>query len=135
MYCKLDSTTAGDLALALIARMAEGTGDTTVMIYTGTPPAGPATAPGGTLLGTLVCAATPATNSGGVVTFNTITQDSAADADGTAAWARITNGDGDGVIDIDVSNAGGSGALKLNTVTIVAGGPILISSLVITIGG
>lgn len=135
MYCKLRPTTASTLADELIADIAAGEGNATIAIYTGTPPASPAVAHGSTLLGTLTCSATPATQTDGTITFNAITQDSAADASGTAAWARIYDGDGDGVVDLDVSNGDGDGAVMLNTTTIVAGGPILLSALVIVVGG
>lgn len=135
MYCKLRPTTASTLADELIADIAAGAGNATIAVYTGAPPASPAVAHGSTLLGTLTCSATPATQVDGTVTFNAITQDSAADASGTAAWARICDGDGAGVMDVDVSNGAGDGAVKLNTTTIVAGGPILLSDLVIVVGG
>lgn len=135
MYGKLRPTTASTLATALIADIAAGAGNATIAFFTGTPPTNPATAPGSTLLGTLTCSATPATQVDGTITFNPITQDSAADASGTAAWVRICDGDGAGVLDVDVSDGAGTGAVKLNTTAIVAGGPILISSLTIVIGG
>jgi len=135
MYCKLRPTTASTQATALIADIAAGAGNATIAFYTGTPPASPAVAHGSTLLGTLTCSATPATQSDGTVTFNAITQDSGADASGTAAWARIYDGDGNGVVDLDVSNGAGAGAVKLNTTTIVEGGPIALTSLVIVVGG
>lgn len=137
MYAKLRPTTASALAAALIADIAAGAGNATVAFFTGTPPASPATAPGSTLLGTLTCSATPATQVDGTITFNTITQDSGADASAseTPLWARICDGDGAGVLDVDVSDGAGTGAVKLNTTTIVAGGPIALTSLVIVIGG
>lgn len=135
MYCKLRPTTASALADELIAAIDAGAGNATIAVYTGTPPTSPAAAHGSTLLGTLTCSATPATQADGTITFNAITQDSAADASGTAAWARIYDGDGAGVVDLDVSNGAGDGAVKLNTTTIVAGGPIALNSLVIVVGG
>ena len=135
MYFKLRATSAAALATQIISDMDAGAGNATIAFYTGTPPASPATAHGSTLLGTLGCAATSATQTGGFITFAAITQDSAADASGTAAWARIYDGDGNGVIDMDVTDTLGDGAIKLNTVTIVAGGPILITALTISIGG
>lgn len=135
MYCKLRPSTASTLADDLIAAIDAGASNATIAVYTGTPPTNPTVAHGSTLLGTLTCSATPATQTDGTITFGTITQDSAADASGTAAWARIYDGDGAGVVDLDVSNDAGAGAVKLNTTTIVAGGPILLSALVIAVGG
>lgn len=134
MYVKLLAAHAGTLATALIAIFDAGAGDATVELYTGSPPATPATAPGATKLGTLTCSATSGTQSGGLITFNAITQDSAADASGTAGWARICDGSGDGVMDVSVTNNAGDGPVKLNTVTIVEGGPILLTALTIQIG-
>ena len=39
------------------------------------------------------------------------------------------------VADFDVTNEAGTGAIKLNTVNIVQGGPIQMSALVISLGG
>ncbi|MNW17442.1 hypothetical protein D3C71_2166300 [compost metagenome] len=69
------------------------------------------------------------------MTFDAITADTSADADGTATWARILDGDGVAVVDVDVSNGAGTGVIKLNTVSIVAGGLIQITSFLFTVGG
>ena len=105
-----------------------------INIYNGTIPATPETAiTTQTLLGTLTLADPCGAVSGGVLTMGAITQDSSADASGTASWARLTDSNGNVVMDIDVSNTGGGGTLQLNTVNIVAGGPILISSFVVRV--
>lgn len=117
-----------------------GSGAGTIKIYTGTIPASPADAVGSagtnTLLGTLTfsdpCTASPGSLTGGVLTMGAITQDSSADATGVATWARIQDSTGATVGDIDVSNSGGGGTLQLNTISIVAGGPILITAFTIT---
>lgn len=135
MYIKLAADKANILALALIAIFDDGSGNATIAIYTGSIPATPLTAvTTQTLLGTLTCSDPVGTATDNVITFGTITQDSAADASGTAAWARIFNADGDAVFDVDVTNAAGTGVIKLNTTTIVAGGPISITSFVINVG-
>lgn len=113
-----------------------GTGPAIIEFYTGAIP----TALGDTLttqvkLGTLTCSDPAATQSVGVITFGTITQDSGADASGTAAWAYIKDSTGAIVQAVDVSNAAGDGLIKLNTTTIVAGGPIQLTSLTFTVGG
>jgi hypothetical protein len=113
-----------------------GTGPAIIEFYTGTIP----TALGDTLttqvkLGTLTCSDPAATQSAGVITFGTITQDSGADASGTAAWAYIKDSTGAIVQAVDVSNAAGDGLIKVNTTTIVAGGPIQLTSLTFTVGG
>jgi hypothetical protein len=69
-----------------------------------------------------------------VATFNAIAQDSAADATGTAAFFRIFQSDGTtAVIDGDVGTTGSD--LNLNTTSIVAGGPIQITSMTLTAPG
>lgn len=103
--------------------------------YTGTRPASVSAAITGTLLGTLTCSATfaPAA-SGGVLTVNAVTQDSAADATGTATHFRLWRSDGTtAVLDGDVGTSGSD--CNLNTTSIVTGGPIAVTSFVITAGG
>jgi hypothetical protein len=65
--------------------------------------------------------------------MSAIAQDSSADATGTATWARIADSAGNTVMDVNMSVTGGGGALQLNTTSIVSGGPILISSFVISV--
>ena len=100
-------------------------------IYDGTRPAtgGAAT----TLLAELTCNATFAPSaSGGVLTLNAITQDSSANASGTATWFRITTSGGAAVIDGNVGTSGSD--LNLTTTTIVSGQPVSVTSFVITEG-
>ena len=47
----------------------------------------------------------------------------------------MADNSGDAVADFDVTNNAGSGAIKLNTTTIVAGGPIAMTSFAITMPG
>lgn len=105
----------------------------TIKVYTGAMPATPETAvTTQTLLGTLTFSYPCGTVSGAGLTMDAITQDSSADATGSAAWARILTSAGAAVKDIDCSITGGSGALQLNTPNIVEGGPILITSFVVS---
>jgi hypothetical protein len=85
------------------------------------------------LLGTLTFSATPFPAAAtGTLTANAITQDSAADATGTAAFYRILNSAG--TVTYAQGTVGTSGAdLNLNTTSIVAGGPISVTSLTISI--
>ena len=92
-----------------------------------------ATLGGATLLGTLTIAGALGTYSAGVLTFGAITSDSAADNSGTAAWFRIATSGGTAHIDGTVGTSGAD--LNLNTVTIVAGGPIAITSMTLTMPG
>lgn len=133
---KLSTSTRSAMANAVVAAIDAGSGPALLRFYTGTMPAGPDTAVSTqTLLGTLTCSDPCATQSNGVITFASITQDSSADATGTCTWARLVTSDGTAVADFDVTDTGGTGSIKLNVVTIVTGGPITMTSLTITMGG
>lgn len=101
-------------------------------IYSGSRPATGGTAT--TLLAQLTCSATfaPAAT-GGVLTVNAVTQDSSADATGTATWFRIVQSNGTTfVMDGDVGTSGSD--LNLNSTSITAGGSVAITSFTITAG-
>ena len=118
----------------IIAAIDAGSGPGLIKIYSGTMPATVTTAlTSQVLLATLTFADPCGTITDGALTMDAITQDASADATGMAAWARITDSDGNVVMDINVSATGGSGALQMNTTSIVAGGPVLITSFVISV--
>jgi hypothetical protein len=100
-------------------------------IYDGSRPAtgGAAT----TLLAELTCNATFAPGAAsGVLTLNAITQDSSANATGTATWFRITTSGGTFVLDGNVGTSGSD--LNLTTTSIVATQPVSVTSFSITEG-
>lgn len=99
-------------------------------IYSGTRPATGGTAT--TLLAELTCGSTfAAAAAAGVLTLNAITQDSAADATGTATWARIVKSDGTThVLDCNVGTSGSD--INLNTTSIVTGAAVQVTSATIT---
>lgn len=103
-------------------------------IYDGTQPANADTAiTTQTLLAELRFNATasPAA-SNGVITMNSITADSSANATGTASWFRALKSDGTTVV-LDGS-VGTSGAnLNLNTTSIVSGANVSVTSFTHTI--
>lgn len=100
-------------------------------IYDGTRPASGGTAT--TLLAQLPLSATSApAAASGVLTYNAITQDSSADATGTATWFRVTTSGGTFVIDGNVGTSGSD--LNLTTTSIVATQPVSVTSFVITEG-
>ena len=111
-------------------------------IYSGTKPTNANTAIGAQVrLGTLTfsdpCSAAPG-SLGTTLTMGNITQDSSADATGTATWARVYSYTASGAVrvtvcDIDITVAGGGGTMQMNTTSIVAGGPILISAFVLSV--
>lgn len=111
-----------------------GAGAALLRIYNGTRPATPDTAiTSQTLLAELPMS-DPAFGAAasGVLTAGAITTDASANATGTATWFRIVTSAGTAVIDGDVGTSGTE--LILNTVSIVTGGPVAVSSLVITGG-
>ncbi len=99
-------------------------------IYDGTQPAtgGAAT----TLLAELTCGSPlGAGAAAGVLTFGAITQDSSANATGTATWARIVKADGTThVMDLTVGTSGAD--VNLNSVAISAGAAVSVTSATIT---
>lgn len=99
-------------------------------IYDGTQPATGGTATN--LLAELTCNATFAPSaSGAVLTLNSITNDSAADATGTATWFRLVKSDGSThVMDGTVGTSGAD--LNLNTTSIVTGAVVSVTSFTIT---
>ncbi len=129
------ANTLKDAVLApIVTAIDAGSGAGTIKIYSGTIPTDAATAiTSQVLLGTLTFSDPCGTIANNALTMDAITQDSSADATGTAAWARIADSAGVTVMDINVSTTGGSGALTLNTTNIVIGGPILITSFIISV--
>jgi hypothetical protein len=103
-------------------------------IYSGTRPANVAASITGTLLAELTLNATFAPGaSSGVLTLNSITADSSADATGTASHFRIWKSDGTtAVIDGDVGTSGSD--LNLNSVSLTAGGSVSVTSFTVTAG-
>jgi hypothetical protein len=103
-----------------------------IEIRTGAQPATANTAASGTLLGTLPLSATAfgaaTTASPSVATAAAITSDTSADATGTAGWFRAYSGGAAAVIDGSVTATGGGGDMTLDSVSIVAGGTIAVTS-------
>ena len=69
----------------------------------------------------------------GTLTFSAVTSDSSANNSGTAAYGEICDSDGDVLLSLP-AQAGGtavSGKIVLNTLTIAAGGPVAIVSVVV----
>lgn len=128
----LSFTTAVRNARADAITTAVGTSGS-LRIYDGTPPASAnAALSSNNLLAQLpLSSAFAAAAASGVLTANAITNDSAADATGTASFFRILKSDGTTVV--AQGTVGTSGAdLNMNTVSLVVGGPVACSSLVWT---
>ena len=110
-----------------------GSGPGTAKIYSGTMPATPETAATGTLLAELVLAKPCGVVAGKKLTFSAITQDLEANNTGYAGYVRLSDSDGNAVIDGDVTSTGGTGVLKLNVTSITALGPVFINSFELSI--
>lgn len=121
------------LATAVLDALDAGSGPGYVEFYTGTKPAGPGTAiTTQTKLGTLTLSDPAGAVTSGVLTFSAITQDTSADADGTVTWARFYDSDAVAKADVSVGASGSGADIIMNTVTIVTGGPIQITSMTMT---
>jgi hypothetical protein len=103
-------------------------------IYSGTRPTNADTAlSGNTLLAELALSSTFAVGaSGGVLTANSITADSSADATATATFGSLLTSGGTRKVDFNVGTSGSD--LNLNTTSIVTGAQVSISSMTITSG-
>lgn len=133
---KIRPSTRNLMAQQIIADLDAGAGPSLLKFYTGAMPSDPTIALGAqVLLGTLTCSEPSSTATNGVITFADIAQDNAADATGTAAWCRHLSSDGSAVIDYDVTDHAGGGAITLSNTAIEIGGKIRMDSLTITVGG
>jgi len=121
---------------AVLTALNAGSGPGTRKIYTGPRPATGAAITTETLLGTLIFSDPAGTITDAVLTFDLITADASADADGTPAWYRDADSDGNFVMDGSVTVTGGGGDMTFNTITFVTGGPISVTGTkTITEGG
>lgn len=131
MALAIDNTIRSTMVSAISNAIDAGTGGGLIRIYDGTQPAKGGTAT--TLLAELTFATTSAASvSSGLLTFAAITQDSSANATGTATWFRMVTDVAGFVLDGTVG--AGSGDLSLTTTAIVITQPVSISSATITAG-
>lgn len=133
MATRIATSARNAAAGAVVALLDAGSGPGVIEIRTGSQPANPDTAATGTLLATLTLA-DPAFGapSGGTATAGTITSDTSADATGAAGWFRGLDSTGAAVIDGSVTAEGGGGDLELDTVDVIAGGAVTVTSWTIT---
>ncbi|QPF74187.1 hypothetical protein G8A07_15535 [Roseateles sp. DAIF2] len=103
----------------------QGASPARIRIYDGSgSPARPAAitdAPTGMLLATIVLKGPPGEVVGNKLVL-ALPDDALVMANGTARWARVINGNGATVMDLDVSDAAGAGELKMTTTSLLAGG-------------
>lgn len=133
MTLALSTDTRNKAADAIADDVDAGASNGYIEIRTGAAP-GPNAADSGTLLATLPMS-DPAFGAAaaGVVTANSITDDSSADATGTAAHFRLKDSDGNVVCEGSVTATGGGGDIELNSVSIVSGGTVSITSFTLTV--
>ena len=124
------------MAQVLVTRLDAPASPAYAEVYADTIPENTSTAIGAqTKLGTCTLGADPsATNTGGLITFAPITEEDAAIAGGIASFMRIFKGDGTVWADLDIGDLASNATAKMNTTTVVAGGPIRINSFTILIG-
>jgi hypothetical protein len=116
---------------AITTKIDAGAGAGLLRIYDGTRPAtgGAAT----TLLAELTFSdPSSAAAASGVLTASAITQDSSANATGTASWFRVVDSTAAFVMDGNVGTSGSD--LNLTTTSIAATQPVSVTSFVITEG-
>lgn len=103
-------------------------------IRSGTQPATVAIAASGTLLATLTLS-DPAFAAAtlGDAAANTITEESSANATGTAGWFRVYDSDATAVLDGAVGLSGSGAELILDTVAITAGDTVEVDSWALTL--
>lgn len=133
MTISLATTTRNNM-LAAIAADVGNAGLLRIYDATGGIPADVNTALGTqVLLAELTCGSpfAPAA-SGGVLTANAITQDSGANATGTAAFFRLCTSGGTAIAQGSVGTSGAD--CNLNTTNIVVGGPVQVTSFAFTAG-
>ncbi len=87
------------------------------------------------MLGAGTCSDPLGTATGGAVVFDAIAEHAEANADGTATWGLLRDGDDVARWVFDVTDDAGDGACKINSTDIEEGGPIQFVSCVITMGG
>jgi len=117
---------------AIVDLLDAGAGAGKLQIYDGAQPAGPDTAvTTQTKLAELTLSdpafgAAADDNPGGKATADTVTDDSSADATGTAAWFRAVDSDGNAIIDGSVGTSDAD--LVLDSVSITAGQTVKVNS-------
>lgn len=129
-----DTATRTAIAAAAVSLIDAGSGAGTLKIYTGSRPAGPATAATGTLLAEFTLNDPAFATAAAVATLDITPEiaDSAANNTGTAGYARFADSDGNGRLDCTVTATGGGGEITLNTTSIVSGAVVTVTGCTVT---
>jgi len=132
MATKIGTTARNAAADGIVDRVDDGASAGYIQVRTGAAPTNPGDANSGTLLATLPMS-DPAFGaaSAGVATASAITNDSSADASGTAGHFRVF--DSNNVCHIQGNCAEGSGGeMNFDDADIVAGGVVAVTSFTLT---
>lgn len=135
-------------AQKIIDAINTGTGTGTLELYSAPKPMKGAAITSQTKAGTLTFAEPAGTISNGVLTFSTMTDDSNADETCWIRWARVLDGDGAFVMDLDVSETDGTlrasdgtsegtntnAIIKMASAHVYQGGVLHMTSAVLTEG-
>ena len=130
MAVKFSESLRNDRAEQIKAKIDADTNPGILQFYTGPQPDTGAAITTQTLLGTLTFSKPCGTVTGGVLTFGTVAEDSAADATGEAAWGRISDGAGNFVMDGDVGDLNSTAAFRMITPMIIIDTPIKIEQVI-----
>lgn len=137
MAIKVSAAVAILMAAAAAGAVDAGAAGGKLTIYGGAQPASPDTAVGAQpvlvefTLGDPAFAGPVDGGAGATATGNPV-DPVPATATGTATWFRITDSDGDAVIDGDVTDTAGSGSLKVSSTSIIEDIDVSIVSMTFT---
>lgn len=129
------STSARHAMLAAVGGLVDVGGKRgTLSLFAGAQPGSPEDRPNGSTLLARIRFNSPGFGkpSEGSVTAIFDTGDLAVDS-GRCSWARVADDDGRGVIDCDVGDEDSDASIKLNTVEIRKGGPVVIRSFTLEV--
>lgn len=129
---QLTNAAASAAADAVVDAIDAGAGAGLLRIYDGTQAATADTAVGAQVLLAELTFSDPAFGaaSNGVATASAITQDSSANATGTATWFRVVTSTGTAIFDGTVGTSGAD--LNLNTTSIVSGAAVSVTAFTYT---
>lgn len=134
MAIGISTATQNAMCAAAVGRMDAGAGPGTIQIRTGTRPVDPNAAASGTLLATFTCndPAFGTPSAGAAAISNSPQLTTTGVAAGDAGHFRALDSTGAVVMVGSVSDTGGSGDLKLNTITVSVGVSVAMDSGSIT---
>lgn len=131
---KLTTAIRSSMAGSILSAI-DASGAATLQIYTGTMPSTMGGSIADTLLVSVVLPTPFGVQASGTITMSAIGTTPDGITTGNAGWGRIIDGLGAEVLYGTCSIPGAGGTFVLNTLQIVEGGPVVVRSGVITIGG